>query len=134
MFGILESGRQCQGTKASMCSALQINHNMQREQWYHGKMGRKVAERLLVNDGDFLVRESTTSACQYVLSGLNEGHPKHLLLVDPEGKVRTKDHIFENVSHLIKYHVENNLPIISSGSELCLKQPVRNKDFPVLVE
>ncbi|XP_075431764.1 SHC-transforming protein 4 isoform X2 [Ascaphus truei] len=129
-----KSGRQCQGTKASMCSALQINHNMQREQWYHGKMGRKVAERLLVNDGDFLVRESTTSACQYVLSGLNEGHPKHLLLVDPEGKVRTKDHIFENVSHLIKYHVENNLPIISSGSELCLKQPVRNKDFPVLVE
>ncbi|XP_072258505.1 SHC-transforming protein 4 [Pyxicephalus adspersus] len=107
---------------------LTVSSSIQREEWFHGKMNRKVAESLLLHDGDFLVRESTTSFGQYVLSGLHEGHPKHLLLVDPEGKVRTKDHVFENVSHLIKHHVENELPIISSGSELCLWQPVKNQE------
>ncbi|XP_063301755.1 SHC-transforming protein 4 [Pelobates fuscus] len=121
-----EPRKQCQGNKKFLCAATQ------REEWYHGKMSRKIAESLLINDGDFLVRESTTSACQYVLSGLHGGQHKHLLLVDPEGKVRTKDHIFENVSHLIKYHVENKLPIISSGSELCLRHPVTIKDICTL--
>uniref|UniRef100_A0A6J0TBE9 SHC-transforming protein 4 isoform X1 n=2 Tax=Pogona vitticeps TaxID=103695 RepID=A0A6J0TBE9_9SAUR len=92
---------------------------------YHGKLTRKSAESLLVNDGDFLVRESTTSPGQYVLSGLQDGQAKHLLLVDPEGKVRTKDHVFDSVDHLIHYHMENKLPIISSGSELNLSHPVR---------
>lgn len=57
------------------------------EECYHGKLTRKTAENLLVNDGDFLVRESATSPGQYVLSGLQGGQAKHLLLVDPEGKV-----------------------------------------------
>lgn len=63
--------------------------SIQREEWFHGRMNRKVAENLLLHDGYFLVRESTTSIGQYVLSGLHDGHPKHLLLVDPEGKVYT---------------------------------------------
>lgn len=42
-------------------------------------------------------------------------------------QVRTKDHIFDSVGHLIQYHMENNLPIISSGSEVSLKQPVRKE-------
>ncbi|XP_034290588.1 SHC-transforming protein 4 isoform X2 [Pantherophis guttatus] len=95
------------------------------EECYHGKISRRQAENLLRNNGDFLVRESTTSPGQYVLSGLQGGQVKHLLLVDPEGKVRTKDHTFDNVDHLIRYHMENKLPIISSGSELRLCQPVR---------
>uniref|UniRef100_A0A8C5RXU7 SH2 domain-containing protein n=1 Tax=Laticauda laticaudata TaxID=8630 RepID=A0A8C5RXU7_LATLA len=95
------------------------------EECYHGKISRREAENLLRNNGDFLVRESTTSPGQYVLSGLQGGQVKHLLLVDPEGKVRTKDHTFDSVDHLIRYHMENKLPIMSSGSELRLCQPVR---------
>ncbi|NWH79479.1 SHC4 protein, partial [Piaya cayana] len=107
----------------------QIKQQLRNEDCYHGKLNRKAAESLLVNDGDFLVRESTTSPGQYVLSGLQGGQAKHLLLVDPEGKVRTKDHIFDSVGHLIQYHMENNLPIISSGSEVSLKQPVRKESY-----
>nr|AMO65032.1 src activatable repoter rBSRwt [synthetic construct] len=92
--------------------------------WFHGKLSRREAEALLQLNGDFLVRESTTTPGQYVLTGLQSGQPKHLLLVDPEGVVRTKDHRFESVSHLISYHMDNHLPIISAGSELCLQQPV----------
>ncbi|EMP28227.1 SHC-transforming protein 1 [Chelonia mydas] len=104
-----------------------MEEQLRREPWYHGKMSRKEAEKLLKVNGDFLVRESTTTPGQYVLTGLQGGQPKHLLLVDPEGVVRTKDHRFESVSHLISYHMDNHLPIISAGSELCLQQPVERR-------
>ncbi|PIK61387.1 putative SHC-transforming protein 1 isoform X3 [Apostichopus japonicus] len=96
------------------------------EEWYHGPMSRREGEALLEEDGDFLVRESTSSKGQYVLSGMQNGQPKHLLLVDPRGKVRTKDKEFESVSHLIQYHRSQDLPIISAGSAVFLKHPVLN--------
>lgn len=34
-----------------------------------------------------MVRESQGSPGQYVLTGMNNGTPKHLLLIDPEGVV-----------------------------------------------
>lgn len=111
----------------SGASLVRMEEQLKREPWYHGKMTRKEAERQLQVNGDFLVRESTTTPGQYVLTGLQNGQPKHLLLVDPEGVVRTKDHRFESVSHLISYHMDNHLPIISAGSELCLQQPVERR-------
>lgn len=60
---------------------------LRREAWYHSRMSRRDAEKVLVRDGDFLVRESTTNPGQYVLTGMHCGLPKHLLLVDPEGVV-----------------------------------------------
>lgn len=93
------------------------------ENWYHGPISRATAEQLLKNDGDFLVRESQNTPGQFVLSGLNST-PKHLLLIDPEGVVRTKDRIFESITHLINYHWQNHLPIISSDSCLLLRIPI----------
>ncbi|XP_019488619.1 PREDICTED: SHC-transforming protein 3 [Hipposideros armiger] len=94
------------------------------EPWYQGEMSRKEAEGLLKRDGDFLVRKSTTNPGSFVLTGMHDGQAKHLLLVDPEGTIRTKDRVFDSISHLINHHLENSLPIVSAGSELCLKQPV----------
>lgn len=94
------------------------------ENWYHGAISRVVSESLLRTDGDFLVRESQGSSGQYVLTGLNAGQPKHLLLIDPDGCVRTKDRVFENITHLINYHWSNRLPIISADSALLLRTPV----------
>lgn len=94
------------------------------EVWFHGFVSRQDAEALLTRDGDFLVRESQGSAGQFVLTGLQGGVKKHLLLIDPEGVVRTKDRMFESVSHLINYHCENQLPIISAESALVLRKPV----------
>ncbi|KAI1891665.1 hypothetical protein AGOR_G00146120 [Albula goreensis] len=100
---------------------------LRREAWYHGRMSRRDAEKLLVQDGDFLVRDSATNPGQYVLTGMHCGLPKHLLLVDPEGVVRTKDMLFESISHLINYHLQNELPIVAAESELHLQQVVRRK-------
>ncbi|XP_066538762.1 SHC-transforming protein 1 isoform X2 [Hoplias malabaricus] len=104
-----------------------LAEQLQNEPWFHGLLSRRQAERLLSKDGDFLVRESGTTPGQYVLTGQQGGQPKHLLLVDPEGVVRTKDHRFESVSHLISYHMDNRLPIVSAGSEVCLQQPVERR-------
>ncbi|XP_018333139.1 SHC-transforming protein 4 isoform X2 [Agrilus planipennis] len=97
---------------------------LKKEIWFHGQISRAEAERLLQRDGDFLVRESPNSEGQYVLSGMQENAKKHLLLIDPEGVVRTKDRMFQSVSHLINYHCENSLPIISAESALVLRNPV----------
>ncbi|XP_039266819.1 SHC-transforming protein 1-like [Styela clava] len=100
---------------------------LQHEPWFHGKLSRHDAEIYLKEDGDFLVRESSTTPGKIVLSGLHDGHTKHLFLVDPNGVVRTKDRQFDSVCHLISFHRNNNLPIVSSGSMLMLQQPVIRK-------
>ncbi|XP_063770534.1 SHC-transforming protein 2 [Pseudophryne corroboree] len=100
---------------------------LKREPWYQGKMSRREAEKLLQRDGDFLVRDSITNPGQYVLTGMHRGQPKHLLLVDPEGVVRTKDVLFESISHLISYHLHNQQPIVAAESELHLRQVIARK-------
>ncbi|XP_034630493.1 SHC-transforming protein 3 [Trachemys scripta elegans] len=110
--------------RAANCT---IMNELNTEPWYQGEMSRKEAEQLLKKCGDFLVRKSTTNPGSYVLTGMHNRQAKHLLLVDPEGTVRTKDRVFDSISHLINHHLENNLPIVSTGSELCLQQPVERK-------
>ncbi|XP_049750990.1 SHC-transforming protein 3 [Elephas maximus indicus] len=100
---------------------------LKEEPWYQGEMSRKEAEGLLKKDGDFLVRRSTTNSGSFVLTGMHNGQAKHLLLVDPEGTIRTKDRVFDSIGHLINHHLENGIPIVSAGSDLCLQQPVERK-------
>ncbi|CAM5146240.1 unnamed protein product [Natator depressus] len=110
--------------RTANCTIMDELHT---EPWYQGEMSRKEAEQLLKKCGDFLVRKSTTNPGSYVLTGMHNRQAKHLLLVDPEGTVRTKDRVFDSISHLINHHLENNLPIVSAGSELCLQQPAERK-------
>ena len=63
------------------------NSDLHKEEWFHGLISRKDSETLVIRDGDFLVRESQGSSGQYVLTGMQGGSRKHLLLVDPEGVV-----------------------------------------------
>lgn len=101
-----------------------IEAKLSTEKWFHGRITRTSAESLLSTDGDFLVRESQNTRGQFVLTGMKGGQPKHLLLIDPEGCVRTKDRVFDSIPHLINYHWTNCLPIISAESALLLETPV----------
>ncbi|XP_053159117.1 SHC-transforming protein 2 isoform X2 [Hemicordylus capensis] len=104
-----------------------MEEQLKHEPWYHGKMSRRDAEKLLQVDGDFLVRDSITKPGQYVLTGMHSRQPKHLLLVDPEGVVRTKNALFQSISHFINYHLRYQQPIVAAESELYLRQVVRWK-------
>ncbi|KAK2853784.1 hypothetical protein Q5P01_006445 [Channa striata] len=96
----------------------QIQDLIQEEGWFHGRLGRRQAESLLSSSGDFLVRESSSASGQYVLSGMEGASVRHLLLIDPHGQVRTRDQVFLSVGHLVRFHMENQTPIIS-GSTQC---------------
>ncbi|XP_034437259.1 SHC-transforming protein 4-like isoform X1 [Hippoglossus hippoglossus] len=112
---------------SGQCSPLSeslIQDLIQEEGWFHGSLGRKQAESLLTCSGDFLVRESSSASGQYVLSGMEGATVRHLLLIDPHGKVRTRDQVFLSVGHLVRFHMDNQTPIISGSSELLLKQPI----------
>lgn len=67
--------------------AFRAQEELEGQSWYHGVMSRRDAEKLLLEDGDFLVRKSTTNPGSFVLTGMHNGLAKHLLLVDPEGTV-----------------------------------------------
>lgn len=114
------------GALGGTTKPLPLNQRLQlqREPWFHGAISRKEAEMLLLQDGDFLVRESQGTVGQYVLTGMQNNTKKHLLLVDPEGVVRTKSRTFDSVSHLITYHRDYELPIVSAESALLLRNPV----------
>ncbi|XP_035802187.2 SHC-transforming protein 4 isoform X1 [Amphiprion ocellaris] len=105
-------------------SETRVQNPIQEEEWFHGRLGREQAESLLTCSGDFLVRESSSASGQYVLSGMEGATVRHLLLVDPHGQVRTRDQVFLSVGHLVRFHMENQMPIVSGSSELCLKQPI----------
>lgn len=55
--------------------------------YFHGCISRADAEAAIHQDGEFLVRESTNKPGQFVLTGLANGRPQHLLLIDKSGKV-----------------------------------------------
>ncbi|XP_061819893.1 SHC-transforming protein 1-like isoform X2 [Nerophis lumbriciformis] len=109
---------------AASKSATNTHNLIQEECWFHGRLGRKQAESLLTCSGDFLVRESSSDCGQYVLSGMDGTTVRHLLLVDPHGQVRTCDQVFLSVGHLVCFHMQNQMPIMTGSSELCLKQPI----------
>ena len=98
-----------------------------REPWFHGMQTRGYAEPLIVADGDFLVRESSSTTGQFVLSGMRDGVHRHLLLIDPEGKVRTMDGVYDTVSQLIKHHKLHKQPIKSGGSDVYLLKEVHRR-------
>lgn len=91
---------------------------LRRETWYHSRMSRRDAERLLVRDGDFLVRESTTNPGQYVLTGMHCGLPKHLLLVDPEGVVSFFLH-----QHQLLYYRQTHDARVLGKSKIIFENP-----------
>ncbi|XP_015231090.1 PREDICTED: SHC-transforming protein 4 isoform X2 [Cyprinodon variegatus] len=101
-----------------------VQNLIHQEGWFHGRLGREQAESLLTCSGDFLVRESSSASGQYVLSGMEGPTVRHLLLVDPHGQVRTRDQVFKSVGHLVRFHMEKQMPIFSGNSKLCLKQPI----------
>lgn len=41
--------------------------------------------------------------------------------------MRTKDALFESISHLVDYHLQHGQPIVAAGSELHLRGAVKRE-------
>lgn len=56
------------------------DENIQSHAWFHGSIPRQKAEKLVVQDSDFLVRESTSQPGDFVLTTKWQGVPMHFVI------------------------------------------------------
>uniref|UniRef100_A0A3B4FDY7 SH2 domain containing 3A n=1 Tax=Pundamilia nyererei TaxID=303518 RepID=A0A3B4FDY7_9CICH len=100
--------------------------------WYHGPLNREAAESLLERDGDFLVRESSSSTGDYVLTCFWKNSPMHfkvirVVLRPKKGYSRElfqfEEDRFDSVPALVRFHVGGRRPI-SQGSGAVIFHPI----------
>ena len=75
--------------------------------WFHGKISREVAEKLLSprKDGLFLVRESTNFPGDYTLCVCFEARVEHYRIIFQDDKITIdEEEYFENLIQLVEHY------------------------------
>lgn len=94
------------------------------EEWFHGVLPREEVVRLLRNEGDFLVRETTRNdESQIVLSVCWNGHKHFIVQTTPEGYYRFEGPVFPSIQELILHQYQSELPVTGKSGAI-LKKPV----------
>lgn len=115
--------------------------------WYHGSISRVTAENRVRNNGEFLIRDSSTQHGDYVLTVRWNTTPLHFVVnrrLAPgsgAGGVRSVYHFeenaFDSVSELIQFYIKHQKPVTeASGAKICTSVPVpkeasETKSLPV---
>ncbi|KAE8574610.1 hypothetical protein XENTR_v10003502 [Xenopus tropicalis] len=107
--------------------------------WYHGPLPRQDAERLLVSNGDFLIRDSISSPGDYVLSCCCAGgQPLHFKIIavalrPRRGIARTLYQLeqdqFDNIPALVRSYVGDRRKVSESTGAVIIR-PV-NRSLPL---
>ncbi|XP_076439221.1 tyrosine-protein kinase Fer-like isoform X2 [Babylonia areolata] len=105
------------------------------EEWFHGVLPREEVQRLLAEDGAYLVRESknhVTSETQYVLSVYWEGH-KHFIIQQDEDteEWRFERESYPTIPELIRQQHASGQPV-TKMSKVILKRAVPREDWELL--
>uniref|UniRef100_H3B5K3 SH2 domain containing 3A n=1 Tax=Latimeria chalumnae TaxID=7897 RepID=H3B5K3_LATCH len=88
--------------------------------WYHGATPREEAETLVERDGDFLIRDSSSSPGDYVLTCSWGGEALHFKIIRVVLRPKRdfsrvlfqfEQDQFDNVPALVRFHVGNRKPI-----------------------
>nr|KAG5707300.1 hypothetical protein BaRGS_000074 [Batillaria attramentaria] len=107
---------------------------MEDEEWFHGVLPREEVQRLLVEDGDYLVRESKnrkTNEAQYVLSVYWQGHKHFIIQGTEETGWRFEGSSSPTVQELIRQQHASGLPV-TNKSQAILKKPILREDWELL--
>ncbi|XP_039431372.1 tyrosine-protein kinase Fer isoform X3 [Culex pipiens pallens] len=111
-----------QATKSLM--TLSTNRPLYEEEWFHGVLPREEVVRLLRNEGDFLVRETTRNdESQTVLSVCWNGHKHFIVQTTAEGHFRFEGPAFPSIQELIIHQYQSELPV-TGRSGAVLRKPV----------
>ncbi|XP_013407368.1 tyrosine-protein kinase Fer [Lingula anatina] len=109
---------------------LNPNSELTEEEWFHGVLPRDEVQRLLQNDGDYLVRESKnkkTGETQYVLSVYWQGH-KHFIIQKGEEGWRFEGGSYKTIQELIFYQHKSG-SAVTNRSQAYLKKPILREDW-----
>lgn len=105
---------------------------LESEDWYHGVLPREEVQKLLTNEGEFLVRMSKnkqTNQTQHVLSVLWKGSHKHFIVQENEqGEFKFEGSAYQTVRELVLHHFNTAQPI-TRKSEAILKRPVPRENW-----
>ncbi|XP_069460527.1 breast cancer anti-estrogen resistance protein 3 homolog [Ambystoma mexicanum] len=103
--------------------------DLQSHAWYHGPLPGKVAESLVQEDGEFLIRDSHSSPGDYVLTCRCRHEAVHFRIIrvvlrPRKGYTRTRfqfeEEQFDNIPALVRFYVGNRNPVSeSSGAVIC---------------
>ncbi|XP_076809101.1 tyrosine-protein kinase Fer-like isoform X2 [Clavelina lepadiformis] len=94
------------------------------QRWFHGMIPRQEAMQLIVSNGDFLLRESTNSPGEFVLSGKSENQIRHFKIQKNEqDHYRFESDFYNTVFDLIYEHYSKQIPVTKKTNCL-LKNPI----------
>nr|XP_019958680.1 PREDICTED: breast cancer anti-estrogen resistance protein 3-like isoform X2 [Paralichthys olivaceus] len=111
--------------------------------WFHGPLTREAAESLFGRDGDFLVRDSSSSPGDYVLSCLWKNEPMHFKIIrvvlrPKKGYSRElfqfEEDRFDNVPALIRFYVGGRRPISQASGAVIFHPITRTLPLRVINE
>ncbi|KAG8177863.1 hypothetical protein JTE90_027832 [Oedothorax gibbosus] len=97
----------------------------QSEEWFHGVLPREEVVRLLVNDGDFLVRETVRNdQKQLVLSVCSQGYKHFIVHMTSERKYRFEGPgCFNTIQELIMHQFQSGQPVTMKSGAI-LRRPI----------
>uniref|UniRef100_U5EPN0 Tyrosine-protein kinase n=1 Tax=Corethrella appendiculata TaxID=1370023 RepID=U5EPN0_9DIPT len=103
---------------------LSTNRPLYEEEWFHGVLPREEVVRLLRNEGDFLVRETTRNdESQIVLSVCWNGHKHFIVQTTAEGHYRFEGPAFPSIQELILHQYQSEMAV-TGRSGAVLRKPV----------
>ncbi|KAK2171480.1 hypothetical protein NP493_1060g01042 [Ridgeia piscesae] len=120
----------CQEQNNCTDESNESEKKLEEEDWFHGVMPREEVQRLLVDNGDYLVREGKnrkTGETQYVLSVMWNGH-KHFIIQGTQGKWRLEGDVFPTVQELVLHQHESGVAV-TKKSEVVLKKAIRREEW-----
>ncbi|XP_052237423.1 tyrosine-protein kinase Fer-like isoform X2 [Dreissena polymorpha] len=100
------------------------------EDWFHGVLPREEVQRLLAQDGDFLVRESKnkrTNEVQYVLSAYWTGH-RHFIIQWVDNGWRFEGDVYPTIPELVNNQYASRKPVTNKSGTI-LSNPIRRESW-----
>ncbi|XP_077865872.1 SH2 domain-containing protein 3C-like [Saccoglossus kowalevskii] len=106
--------------------------------WFHGSISRNLGERLVKENGDFIVRDCISQPGDYVLTMRWHQNALHFIInrvvLNPDTTKRRIQYQFEresfdNIPSLIRYYVGNK-KVISEATHAVISKPV-NRTIPL---
>ncbi|XP_038045958.1 SH2 domain-containing protein 3C-like isoform X2 [Patiria miniata] len=114
------------------------NNDIRSHAWFHGGISRDKVEKLLMSNGDFLVRDSISQPGNYVLSVCWRNSPMHFVINrvvlqadTPYASIQYQfeRECFDSIPSLIRFYIGNARPI-SQTSAAVIQRPV-NRSVPL---
>ncbi|KAG8440602.1 hypothetical protein GDO86_006378 [Hymenochirus boettgeri] len=103
-----------------------VQKPLRQQGWYHGAIPRAEVLELLVNSGDFLVRESQGKQ-EYVLSVLWESQPRHFIIQCVDNLYKLEGEGFPTIPLLIDHFLKNKQAVTRRSGAILNKAIVKDK-------